>query len=107
MPGAWHTRSLVCKGRKHTSSHHRHAETIRHSLRNGFNGLSSRSPRSAGLDSLRRLVDHSVSGPWGRHRDATRLDPSVGGSGPHDFAVRTGRARLARHCVHRIPHHVS
>jgi hypothetical protein len=49
MPGAWHTRSLVCKGRKHTSSHYRHAETIRHSLRNGFNGLSSRSPRCPGL----------------------------------------------------------
>ena len=24
-----------------------------------------------------------------------KLDPSVGGSGPHDFAVRTGAARLA------------
>jgi hypothetical protein len=27
MPDAQRTRSLVCKGRKHTSSHHRHIET--------------------------------------------------------------------------------
>jgi hypothetical protein len=27
---------------------------------------------------------------------SSRLDPSVGGSGPHGFAVREGRARLAR-----------
>jgi len=32
-----------------------------------------------------------------------KLDPSVGGSGPHDFAVRPGHARLARQSVHRIP----
>ncbi len=36
MPDAWRTRSLVCKGRKHTSSHYRYVETIRHSLRNGL-----------------------------------------------------------------------
>jgi hypothetical protein len=38
-------------------SHRRLAETVRHSLRDGFSGLSSCSPRSAGLDSLRRLAD--------------------------------------------------
>jgi hypothetical protein len=31
MPGARRTRSLVCKGRKHTSSHHGCAEITRHS----------------------------------------------------------------------------
>jgi hypothetical protein len=31
------------------------------------------------------------------------LDSSVGESGPHDFAVRLQRARLARQGVHRIP----
>jgi hypothetical protein len=36
MPGVCRTRSLVCKGRKHTSSHHWYAETVRHSLRNGL-----------------------------------------------------------------------
>ena len=30
------------------------------------------------------------------------LDTSVGVSGPHDFAVRFGVARLTRRCVHRI-----
>src|SRR5258708_16643829 len=30
MPGARRTRSLVCKGRKHTSSHHRSTENTRH-----------------------------------------------------------------------------
>src|SRR5262249_25070434 len=46
--------------------------------------LIPRSPRSAGLVSLRR-----------RRIFSGRLDPSVGGSGPHGFAVRTGLARLA------------
>jgi hypothetical protein len=36
MPGAQRARSLVCKGRKHTSSHHGHAGNARHSPRNGF-----------------------------------------------------------------------
>ena len=39
MPDARRTRSLVCKGRKHTSRRHRFAGITRHSLRNGFNGL--------------------------------------------------------------------
>ena len=33
----------------------------------------------------------------------TKLDPSVGGSGPHDFAVASNALRLARRCVHRVP----
>jgi hypothetical protein len=32
-----------------------------------------------------------------------QLDASVGASGPHDFAVRAGVARLATLRVHRIP----
>ena len=32
------------------------------------------------------------------------LDASIGASGPHDFAVRNSRARLAHRRVHRIPH---
>jgi hypothetical protein len=35
-----------------------------------------------------------------------KLDASVEASGPHDFAVREKRARLARRRVHRIPPHV-
>jgi len=92
MPGAWRTRSLVCKGGKHTSSHHRHAETVRHSLCNGL-AAASCSPRSAGLVSLRRLARSSLA----------RLGASVGVSGPHDFAVRP--TSLVSRCqgVHRIP----
>jgi hypothetical protein len=48
--------------------------------------------RCAGLDSHRRspiIIDE--------------LDPSVGRPGPHDLAVRIGRVRHTRQCVHRIP----
>jgi hypothetical protein len=74
MPGAWCTRSLVCKGRKHTSSHHRYAKTVRHSLRDG-----SRLIRALlGVPGLLATV---------ASREApAKLDPSVGRSGPHDFA---------------------
>jgi hypothetical protein len=72
---------------EHTGS----AEAIRHSLRNGFNAYNALSPET-GLSCLRRLKVITL-----------RLDPSVGGSGPHAFAVRVSRARLARQRVHRIP----
>ena len=52
----------------------------------------TRSPRGTGLVSPRRLP--IITG---------RLDASVGASGPRDFAVRRGDARLAHHHVHRIP----
>jgi hypothetical protein len=38
-----------------------------------------------------------------RFADHAKLDASVGASGPHDFAVRLTRARLAHQGVHRIP----
>jgi hypothetical protein len=83
MPGARRTRSLVCKGRKHTSSHHRYAE------QSGIPcamvlWLIPRSPRCTGLCSHRRpqLI-------------ICELDPSVGRSGPHGFAIRIGFARPA------------
>ena len=44
-----------------------------------------------GLFCHRRLVDTS-----------TKLDASVGASGPHDFAVRFGTVRYRRFHVHRI-----
>jgi hypothetical protein len=49
-------------------------------------GLIPRSPRSAGLVSLRRLAGSPPA----------RLDTSVGVSGPHGFAVCACRARLLR-----------
>ena len=72
-------------------SHYRYVETIRHSLRNGFRLIRALPGVPGFLATVPRALDPGV-------------DPSVGGSGPHDFAVRTGRARLARLCVHRIPH---
>jgi hypothetical protein len=47
--------------------------------------LTSRSPWCTGLSSHHRLDDSS----------STRLDPSVGGSGPHGLTVRGCSARLA------------
>jgi len=42
MPGAGCTRSLVCEWKKaNEHSHHRFAETVRHSLRNGFTAYSA------------------------------------------------------------------
>ena len=52
MPGARRTRSLVCKGRKHTSSHHRYAEQSGTPCAMVY-GLYALSPVS-GLDSHRR-----------------------------------------------------
>jgi hypothetical protein len=84
MPGAHRTRSLACKEESTQASHHRYAETIRHSLRNGFTAYVRALPRRTGLDSHRRppII-------------ISALDPSVGGSGPHGFAVRIRSARLA------------
>jgi len=74
---------------------HRQGRSNRHSLRDGLR-LIARSPRCTGLCSHRRL----------RARDP-RLDPSVGRSGPHAFAVREAafvgaHARAAHPHVHRI-----
>jgi len=82
MPGVCRTRSLACSKESTQASHHRYAETVRHSLRDGL-AAYTRSPRSAGLDSLRR-----------RHIIMRQLDASVGSSGPRDFAVRMGYACL-------------
>jgi hypothetical protein len=68
----------------------------RHSLRNGFTAYT-RSPRSAGLVSLRRLP-----------RCSGRLGASVGAPGPRDFAVRSQhRSSGEANCVHRILRYVS
>ncbi len=44
MPGAWLARGLVRKEKSTRVSHHRSAETIRHSLRDGFTTYSALSP---------------------------------------------------------------
>jgi len=90
MPGAGRTHGPPAT-RKAGGSHHRSAETSRHSLRNGVTAYT-RSPRCTGLFSHRR-----------RRIIFRRLDPSVGRSGPRDFAVRASALRRARQPVHRIP----
>ena len=74
---------------EHTGS----AEAIRPSLRNGFTAYSALSPVN-GLCCHRRHADRS-----------TRLDASVGASGPHDFAVRVTRRSSRAHP--RPPHPAS
>jgi hypothetical protein len=85
-PGAGRTRSLVCSGSPH-KTHTRiiagSTDAIRPSLRDGLR-LIACSPRCPGFDSHRRPA-----------KRLTELDPSVGRSGPHAFAVRVGVARLA------------
>src|SRR6516164_5436314 len=79
------TRSLACKGEKaHERSHHRYAETIRHSLRDGFTVSFALSPETW-LFCLRHRRD-------AKHR--RQLDTCLGVSGPHDFAVRADVVRL-------------
>src|SRR5690349_8275800 len=66
-------------------SHRRLAEIVRHSQPDGFPAYTAHSPES-GLVSLRRLAG----------TPPLKLDTSVGVPGPHGFAVRECRARLAQ-----------
>jgi hypothetical protein len=78
----------------HTSIHSGGTGNIRHSRARMALRLISRSPRGPGFLA-------PVIGAMRSHRRP--LGISVGMPGPHDFAVRPGRARLTRHCGHRIP----
>ena len=88
--------SLACKESALAhASNNRAAETVRRSLRNGLR-LMARSPRSAGLDSLRH--------PWIR---PTNLTPASGCQ-DHTSSPSAPAAFVSRsQGVHRIPHHVS
>jgi len=66
----------------------------RPSLRDWFTAYTC-SPRRAGRSS-HRPPGLSACRPQGRHRGDLGVDPSVGGSGPHDFAVRFGCARQSQ-----------
>ncbi len=95
-PGARCTRGLVCKiVRRNAHEHTGSAETLRPSPRNGFTTYIALS-LATGLSCHHRLTG----------LDRTRLDASVGASGPHDFAVRVSAVRQRRISVHRIPPHV-
>jgi hypothetical protein len=80
-----HPQPRVRMKKAHERSHYRYAETIRHSLRDGFTVSFVLSPETW-LFCLRRRRDAK------HHR---QLDTCLGVSGPHDFAVRIDIARLA------------
>src|SRR5215471_18745166 len=67
--------------RKAGGSYHRFSQIIRHSLRDGFNGVLRTLPGEPGF--LAPVTCGSIR----------RLDTSVGVSGPHDFAVRQNAVR--------------
>ncbi len=62
-------------------SHHRFTGRVRHSLRDGFTAYS-------GLSLVTGLVCHH---PRAMRSIVTKLNASVGASGPHGFAVRSRR----------------
>jgi hypothetical protein len=65
--------------------HHRFSRIIRHSLRDGFNGVLRTLPGEPGF--LAPVTCGLIR----------RLDTSVGVSGPHDFAVRQSAVRPHEH----------
>ena len=80
----------------HEKVHHRFAGTIRPSLRDGFNGVLRARPGDR-LCCLRRLVRCASI--------VTKLDASIGASGPHDFSVRERRPSSGGAAYgHRILH---
>jgi hypothetical protein len=95
-PGARCTRGLVCKiVRKNAHEHTGSAETLRHSPRNGFTAYAALSPATNSSCHRRCRLDGcfdpvgSISPPTAWHQQRV--------SGPHGFAVRNKRRRLA-HC---------
>ena len=93
---ALHPRSRVqCARKKCAHEHTGSAGASRPSLRNGFTAYNVLSPVNGFLATV-AFEKLRFSG----------LSASTAASGPHDFAVRVRRVRLARHCVHRISPHV-
>ncbi len=82
---ALHPRSRVQNCRKLRTRAYRAAEAIRHSLRNGFTAYNVLSPVNGFLATVapEKLASQE-------------LDASAEASGPHVFAVRYPRVRLAR-----------
>src|SRR6266571_4552157 len=78
---ALHPRSRVQCAREVRTRAYRAAESIRHSLRNGFTAYNAISPVNGFLATV-------IGGTY------RQLDASTAASGPHDFAVRNPRARL-------------
>ena len=77
--------------KEHAHEHTGAAETLRHSLRNGFTAYIVLSPENGSFASVAP-----------EKRTSREFDASTATSGPHDFAVRIMRLRLAR--TPRPPH---
>jgi hypothetical protein len=91
MPGARRTRSLVCKGRKHTSSHHGYAGSPGIPARNGFNGF------------LRALPGDRACLPPSPTDHSANLTPASGRQ-DHTTSPSAGSAFVkGAASVHRIP----
>jgi hypothetical protein len=91
MPGAGRTHGPPAT-KKAGGSHHRFSLNNRHSPHNGVTAYTC-SRRCTGLVSHRRSAQRLAE-----------LDPSVGETRPHDFAVRIGHVRQPCQPVHRILH---
>jgi hypothetical protein len=89
MPGAWCTRGLVCSEKSTRVRNRGHAEQSGIPCTMGY-GLSRALP---GVRALIATVASEIT-RW--------LDPSIGGSGPHAFAVRRDHASP---CTTRRPSH--
>src|SRR5260221_11273554 len=76
---ALHPRSRVQCAREVRTRAYRAAESIRHSLRNGFTAYSVLSPV---IGFLATIIPEKLA--------SQELDASTAASGPHDFAVRIG-----------------
>jgi hypothetical protein len=90
-PGAHGTRGLVCKiVRKNAHEHTGSAETLRHSLRNGFTAYAVLSPATR-LCCRRRLADGGASQPGWADAPPQNLTPALG---PQDHTVLPYATRL-------------
>ena len=94
MPGARCTRGLVCHvcTREVRTRVYRAAESIRHSLRNGFTTYSG---LSLVIGFLATIAPEKPA--------SRELDASTEASGPHAFVVRVSAIRQRRLRVHRNP----
>jgi hypothetical protein len=93
MPGVWLARSLVRKVESTRVSHHRSAETIRHSLRDGFTTYSALSP----------AIGLFVTVPAVMRQHHRPVHASVETSRPRGFVVRETSAFVL--CAVRRPSH--
>ncbi|QDW40396.1 hypothetical protein FFI89_026650 [Bradyrhizobium sp. KBS0727] len=87
-PGARCTRGLACDCTKQSAHEHTgQRRTLRPSLRNGFTAYFALAPVTGFLATV---IPEKCLLP-------AKLDASTGASGPHDFTVRSRRARQSQH----------